>query len=86
MALRPASRAWKLARNAAEGVVVRRDGRTHLQSEADAAVRTMFKRILVLVVGVALGVMLAFGGMRVAAAWSLFPIAICRAPPTTCGT
>lgn len=33
----------------------------------------MFKRILVLVVGVALGVALAFGGMRVAAAWNLFP-------------
>ncbi len=33
----------------------------------------MFKRILVLVFGVALGVTLALGGMRVAAAWSLFP-------------
>lgn len=38
-----------------------------------ATVAPMFKRILVLGAGVALGILLSFGGLRVAAAWKLFP-------------
>ncbi len=38
-----------------------------------ARVRGMFKRILVLVTGVMLGVTLSVAGLRVAAAWSLWP-------------
>ncbi len=38
-----------------------------------ATVGAMFKRILTLMIGVALGLALSLAGLRVAAAWSLFP-------------
>src|SRR5688572_8302945 len=67
--------AWarNAARNSGEGAVAAFIDRPIYKREPMPTVAGMFKRILTLAAGVVLGVTLAVAGLRMAAAWNLFP-------------